>query len=349
MKAKALQFGKAISAALFVLLLSVAGMKNALAQTQVATLQHGDNISVFYGQNAFVDAHTAAETGDIITLSSGSFTPCDITKAITLRGAGCAIDTVTGVYPTIIPNNIQMNVTDETTSLYVEGIYFSGTVNCGNLNHPKFIKCNIRDWAYSYNINNASMQNAQFLNCKFLTCDFNHATNTTLINCVISSAHGLADVSRTMTAYNCFLRLYVSAYALNAYNCIISQDFSGYNVLEQNSVAYNCIGIRIPGYGHPIFYGIPTYNCVNSSYESVFEDFNPGDYSVVSFDEPLNLKEEFVTGFLGNDGTQVSIHGGLMPYTSRPSYMVIDHCNVANRSTIDGKLSVEIEVSTQGE
>ena len=32
MKAKALQFGKAMSAALFVLLLSVAGMKNAFAQ-----------------------------------------------------------------------------------------------------------------------------------------------------------------------------------------------------------------------------------------------------------------------------------------------------------------------------
>ena len=45
MKLNTLQFGKAMSAALFVLLLSVAGMKNALAQNQVATMQHNDTIT----------------------------------------------------------------------------------------------------------------------------------------------------------------------------------------------------------------------------------------------------------------------------------------------------------------
>ena len=90
MKVRSLHFGKAISAALFVLLLSVAGMKNALAQTLVATLKHGDNISFYYGANALVDAHEDAETGDIITLSSGTFTtPNWFSQAITWGGAGC--------------------------------------------------------------------------------------------------------------------------------------------------------------------------------------------------------------------------------------------------------------------
>jgi len=47
MKTKSLQLGKAMSAALFVLLLMVAGAKNVLAQTQVATLQHGDEMTAF--------------------------------------------------------------------------------------------------------------------------------------------------------------------------------------------------------------------------------------------------------------------------------------------------------------
>ena len=49
MKVRSLHFGKALSAALFVLLLSLAGMKNALAQNLVATLKHGDDISFYYG------------------------------------------------------------------------------------------------------------------------------------------------------------------------------------------------------------------------------------------------------------------------------------------------------------
>ena len=124
MKAKALRIGKAMSAALFVLLLVVVGTKNALAQTQVATLQHGDDVSVYYGTNAFVEAHTAAQTGDIITLSGGSYAPCNITKAITLHGAGCAVDTVANTTPTIFGGDIFLNVADTSNFLTIEGIRF---------------------------------------------------------------------------------------------------------------------------------------------------------------------------------------------------------------------------------
>ena len=341
MKAKALQFGKAISAALFVLLLVVVGSKNALAQTQVATLQHGDDVSVFYGQNAFVDAHNAAQTGDVITLSSGTFTPTDITKAIILRGAGCVIDTTTGIYPTIIPGSFQMNVADETASLTVEGIFFSGTATYFYLNHPKFVKCNFEfvDKYYRYNVS-GSMQYGQFVNCKAAKFNFDGANNTTLINCVTHDSYG---AGYPITAYNSYISFTgntTGASSLNAYNCII--DCTNGNALYNNSVAYNCIGIRNGGNA----FNCQTYNCIDGqTYSQVFETFN-GNFS---YDEPFILKEEIATGFLGNDGTEVGIHGGIMPYSSRPSYMVIEQCNVANRSTIDGKLSVEIEVSTQGE
>ena len=350
MKANALRIGKALSAALFVLLLVVAGTKNALAQTQVAILQHGEDISEFYGQNAFVDAHNAAETGDVITLSSGTFTPCDITKAITLRGAGCVIDTVSGTYPTIIPNSFQMNVSNDTAFLTVEGIFFSGTATYYYLNHPKFVKCNFEffDKYYRYSVS-GSMQYGQFVNCKFAKFNYDGANNSTLINCVSNDSYGMGSLC-SIIAYNSFIGFKdntTGASALNAYNCVI--DGTGWHYLEGNSVAYNCIGI-FPNTNNPngltAFGNIQTFNCMNVfSYPEIFETFN-GEFS---FDEPFILKDEIATGFLGNDGTQVGIYGGIMPYTSRPSYMVIEHCNVANRSTIDGKLSVEIEVVTEGE
>ncbi len=84
MKVRTLQFGKAMGAALFVLLLNVAGMKNALAQNQVAILQHNDTVTAFYGADAFLQANAAAADGDTITLSSGIFngSNCYISKAI---------------------------------------------------------------------------------------------------------------------------------------------------------------------------------------------------------------------------------------------------------------------------
>ena len=68
MRFNSLQFGKAMSAALFVLLLVAVGSKNALAQYQAATLQHEGNITVFYGPDALSNAHEAAATNDTITL-----------------------------------------------------------------------------------------------------------------------------------------------------------------------------------------------------------------------------------------------------------------------------------------
>ena len=222
MKAKALQFGKAMSAALFVLLLVVVGSKNALAQTQVATLQHGDDVSVFYGTNAFVEAHTAAETGDIITLSSGTFVPTTITKAITLRGAGCMTDSITATLPTIIPGDFTINSENDSIFFSCEGIYFTGQVRYKRLNAPNFIRCNFETFTDNDNTNNTNMQNAQFVNCKFRYIAVSYrSSNTTFINCV-SWKTSIHDFS--VVAYNSIIRLnYWDASAFTSINCIVGK------------------------------------------------------------------------------------------------------------------------------
>ena len=80
-------------------------------------------------------------------------------------------------------------------------------------------------------------------------------------------------------------------------------------------------------------------------YSDVFETFN----GIVSYDSIYQLKNDIATGFLGHDGTEVGIYGGLMPYSTRPHYMIIRNCNVAGRTTIDNKLSVEIELLNEDE
>jgi hypothetical protein len=76
----------------------------------LATLSHDGDITTFYGASALKQAHEAAEHGDVITLSSGTFTSTDITKAITLRGAGWKFDVANHKEPTILSGDFTINI-----------------------------------------------------------------------------------------------------------------------------------------------------------------------------------------------------------------------------------------------
>ena len=103
---------KRVMITLFVLLLSVAGMKNAFAQGQMAILQHNDTLCAFYGPDALSAAHTAASDGDTITLSSGNFNGCILSKAITIHGAGIYEDSESHLAPTHITSSLKINKND---------------------------------------------------------------------------------------------------------------------------------------------------------------------------------------------------------------------------------------------
>lgn len=71
--------------------------------TLVATLSRNDSIiSTFYGANALVNAHNAAQSGDVINLSSGNFSSTRIVKSITLRGMGMEMDSINNIQPTTL-------------------------------------------------------------------------------------------------------------------------------------------------------------------------------------------------------------------------------------------------------
>lgn len=338
MKTNLLRLRRVLSATLFVLLLNVVGMTNAFGQTQVATLQHNDTISMYYGQNAFVEAYNACADGDIITLSSGTFTKCDIGKTITLRGAGCVADTATNVSPTIIPGTI----TFTSSNVTIEGVQFTGYLECGYsatcMDNLSFIKCNINVIENGHFHNNP-LTNFQFIDCIINTYKFNGFAGSSIINCVIGiTEYNQGDIYNPINVYNSVV-LFASGLSITnivANNSIIAS-VSGHNV--SNCTFNNCIGIKL-GDTSILEGQANTSNMEVNDYSDVFETFN----GTVSFDENYNLKDEIINTFLGNDGSQVGIYGGMMPYNPRPSYMKIKRCNVASRSTIDGKLSVDIEI-----
>lgn len=323
------------------LLVCVAGTAKSLAQTQVATLQHGEETSAFYGISAFVEAHTAAESGDIITLSSGTFTPCIITKAITLRGAGCAIDTAANTTPTTFGGDIILYVEDTTGFLSIEGILFTNRVTYETLYNPQFTKCSFTRFDYEY-ISPTTMHNAQFVNCIIDYFSFGWAENTVLINSVVWEANDMQYNAILM--HNSIMRIKNCPNFLYAYNSILIRD--AYDRLSSTCVSINCIGIDLDGDVFPLFGNSYTSGCVTYySYEEVFETFT-GDFSL---EEQFVLKDEIAMGFLGTDDTQVGIYGGTAPYSPYPNYMVRSNVTVAPRSTIDGQLNIEVEIIEEGE
>ena len=320
-------------------LLCVSSMIFAQLQTQVATLKHGNNINVFYGQDAFKDAYDAAVSGDIITLSSGTFNATDINKPITLRGAGCMDDDEQNTLATVIPGTFSVSISDLSNYLTIEGIIFEGEFGFDYLINPTFVRCSfdVIHWR------NYSTENAQFINCRINHYNSCNMHNTTFRNCIIwdcRDGYSGDTADNAIIAYNSYINIMQHHTNLTTYNCILNKGTAGTHLMTGSSVAYNCI--EICWYSNDV---IETgYNCWRyGEVYDVFETYiDESNYEWVT--EPLILKDEVIEHCLGTDGTQVGIYGGAIPYNARPTYMVPNRSTVDQQSTPDGKLNVHIEV-----
>ncbi len=345
---------------------------SAIAQSSMlATLSHEGEISVFYGADALKEAHTAAAHGDVITLSSGSFNATNITKAITLRGAGLEIDSVKNIHPTVILGSFSISIGDSISEqLTIEGIYndYVITVTAG-LNNATFIKNKFCFFEFDTKSGNtAQYLNNRFIHCKieyrFFAANYASKKSLSFMNCYIKSIFN-NDNSSIFT--NCIIHNVYDIYTRNniryftglhnlsyctLYNCILVGDSNNsnyeYNVLPSTATAYNCIATNVysnynvAGKIYYVFKGIPnSTNRVIPSIGGVFKS-----YTSYNDFETFEILDALKTGFLGTDGTQVGIHGGSLPYSPATTNPQITKCNVAPRSTADGKLSIDIEVKT---
>lgn len=98
----------------------------------MATLQHGDEVSVYYGKTALEEAYTAAaDSGDVVTLSAGvfSFSNHEFQKSLSVVGNGFVSDMENGIYPTIIEDGLYFkprDVVDDDGEMVKEGVKVDG-------------------------------------------------------------------------------------------------------------------------------------------------------------------------------------------------------------------------------
>lgn len=308
--------------------------------TLVATLSHGNDVSMYYGAYALRDALEKAESGDIINLSDGAFQAVDITKAITLRGTG-----IDNKMPTYIVNDFNINIpTEDTNRFTMEGIRCSGNMYLrGKFKDAAFSKCQYSYVELGY-YDEDFIENAMFANCKIIDRYQLCHGSVHFVNCYLGNCDRYYDTA-SATFLNCVMNQeYLSNLPYSQIeNCIIfwketTYGSSAYSI-PTTSLAYNCVAIN-----HENAYNdlVSSSGCVASTFAEVFKNFT-GEYSDES---NFKLTDEAKTKFLGLDGKQVGLYGGILPYNSTPSYPRFTKMDVSSKTTTDGKLNVNIEVAS---
>ena len=342
----------------FSLLTAILAVCNTHAQTSlVATLNHDGNITAYYGIDALSQAHTAAVNGDVITLSSGTFNSCNITKAVTIRGAGLQYSD--GMEPTILQNNFTIEVEpNDNYALTMEGIFHNYLLSLTKADKALFFKCRFRSINTYGNGYFGYVTNVSFIHCKIATSFFLFIEdNVSFDNCFVRNPVKYNSSSYPSTNYhfnNCILVYtggavsYSGNSSINSYpidtsystfkNCVISSSITAENTknFPSSTTLYHNVA-NVDCFAN----SLNTTNKVVSDFSTLFKTWTGGAYYD---EETFDLTDSAATTYVGDDGKQVGIYGGSLPYDPIPSHPKITKLNVASKTTADGKLSVDIEV-----
>ena len=373
---------------LFVLCTSVM----ASAQSPlVATLTHNGNISTFYGASALSQAHEAAVDGDVINLSSGAFNAVDITKRLTIRGAGMDVNSETNTEPTIIQGPFWINKETELTN--PSNSYTKSGTASGSVFENIFHNDTIIVLADSLTFNKCRLHSVERYTLPSFRLGYSSHTDRWLINGVDTYNYLMRNLSflncritgRLWIPENASVSCYNSIVSYPQYddavisnglssmaftNCVISRGIWGMRDFNYSYMT-NCIYIVEEPYELNNTHTLYNTVCICEQYATgIKEGYNRGNIlanatnntntqvtglnsvftTATSYTDFLNDSEDFQltpeaqTTYLGTDGTQVGIYGGAFPFNTKPTGPQITSCSVANKTSANGKLSVDIVI-----
>lgn len=306
----------------------------------VAVLSHDSEVRMFYGSSALINAVDAAVSGDVITLSGGTFGWAKITKGITIRGAGADTEN-----PTILGESKYENYSisipsDDANRFVLEGVqvslrYYNVGIYSGNL---YFVKCILTP-----KFDSSSTAEVKFVDCK-VSFDLKGESNVKLSNCYVGSFTNASGSTSKAEFFNCHL---VGTNQSNYYrssfvNCVFyNTSTSSRGVFAEDVTAMNCLIINLSGGTQIDCYDASSVQEVYANCETRKDQYG----TIIYLPTDYQLSDEAKTKYLGTDGKVVGPEGGQYPFDLTPTYPLITKLNVAKQATADNKLSVEIEVS----
>lgn len=337
--------------------LCMIGAKAEKNTSLVATLSHGNSLTAYYGKGALVEAYDAAQPGDIITLSAGTFKGKNFAKNITIRGAGGWADGSSDNNFTVIEGAWTFNLQNDKNELTIEGVRFtspltitSDVYNKGcTLSKVRFGDyLTLRSSVYAklnhcVAFNYISSYQGVFTNCAFKNLLAEPGTDKiTLQNCVIFSYYGnLNEDVITNCIFVCKDDKMLAA-SNDVHNCVyFNTSKTDYDFFANATNTTNKIVTdRDNFFKNPAVLKKNTDQYGDLSYYDVnFDDLNVDGTGL------YELSDEAKQIYKGNDGTVVGVWGGATPFNMTPSNPRITKCEIVPKVNAEGKLSVTIEVA----
>lgn len=320
----------------FIFIALIALSQSVCAQGMTATLQSGDNLSIFYGVDAFKDAYTEAKDGDQITLSSGTFNAPEgnVSKSVKITGVGAYEESQN----TIIAS---LNVTG--ADVRIESIRFTGTLYVSGSTNLIVTRCWVEKLNASSDYTNALFDQCVHKEIKGMP----YAIDFTFKNCTINDFSDSNTTSNIGRILNCVVYFYASWYDIHKRpyaiykNCLL-----GAEALMGSTATVSCpapsefyynVGFFVKNNSGTVNFETTSASLASNNSGGTYGDIFNGEMLFPA--KPQNIPN-------GDDGTVVGPYGGT-GFSQYPAIPRIISKNIDTHTNDEGKLNVKIVVKAE--
>jgi hypothetical protein len=320
---------------------------------QTIALHSSTGVQIIKGTTALATAYTAAQSGDTLYISGGSFTPpATFDKKLTIFGAGHYVDSTLATGKTFINGNVTL--TNNADLFYLEGVEITGIFTI-TTNHS---------------VNNVIIKRCKINGAFNALGDLSNPTsNLSLIGNVLVSRLNLENIQNAIISNNIISNTFQGSNGNLISNNIImgyiwgsSMDYLFYgsnNTLNNNIILWEGYNANVNGSGNTFNNNLyveptPNYGTTATSmgnYTGILQAniFVNQTGTAFNYMHDYNLQDP--TTYLGTDGSQVGIYGGTFPYKEGavPFNPHIQVKNIAPTTDSNGNLQIQIQVEAQND
>ncbi|MCU4163026.1 hypothetical protein [Carboxylicivirga caseinilyticus] len=322
-----------------------------LSAQQLVMLQSNGTSTAFDGETPFIDAYDSAIDGDTIYLPGTRVTPPPaIDKQLTIYGTGHYPSTTNATNSSIIYGTVY--ISENADNIKLEGIEITGSLifmNNQKIDNAIISRCKLYQVSYQGDLT-TPCENNTIKQCVITSSvSLNNANNCILTNNIIASSIGNGNQIAILN--NVILHTSTSSTygtITNVDNSTIANNiFRRANNVIQSSCESSTFANNV--FKSTALAGVNTFlnNYENVDFASLFVSQN--DEGVFNYEQDYHLNN--TETYLGNDGTQVGIYGGLFPYKDYaiPTNPHISSQSVAPSTDENGMLNISITVNAQQE
>jgi hypothetical protein len=322
----------------------------ANAQQKVA-LHHTGTTTIFSGSNPLIDAYAAAVANDTIYLPGGTFAPpTNFDKKIAIFGAGHYEIATVATGKTFINGGVILR--ENADNFYLEGVEVNGELTFWtneSVNQVVVKRCKINGTLNVLgNLSIPSTNFGLFGSVVLGNIDLANAQNVLVSNSIIQSKV-LNSIGNAFNN-NIFMDeqiIYGTEAPINGDNNQVNNNiFTKINYVNLINGNGNVVKNNLCALPTPSFGTLPT---VSGNYFAIVQTAIFINHSGNTFKYSEDYHLQNTTSYLGLDGTQVGIYGGLFPSKEGaiPSNPHIETKTIAPQTNAAGELNIQVLVKAQ--